>query len=118
MYKIATMFVATLFAAGTAFAQDDGIFDRDLFNTNLGEAGIFDGWDNDGNEIIDNTEFDAGSKNWGGDEQLSFNDWDLNDDNGIDENEFGDSSWNLLDDNRDGELAENEWGDWEEDGLF
>jgi hypothetical protein len=24
MYKIATMFAATLFAAGTAFAQDDG----------------------------------------------------------------------------------------------
>lgn len=118
MHKLSAVFVAALFAAGTAFAQDGGLIDRGTFDTNLGDAGIFGEWDDDGNGIINDTEFAAGSEDWGGDEQLSFGDWDLNDDDGIDQDEFADGSWNILDDNEDGMLAENEWGDWEEDGLF
>lgn len=90
-----TLVAFSLLGAGGAFAQE---------NNN------FNDWDSDGSGAIDFEEWDAGF-----DDEGVFDSWDANDDNMLDDNEYGEGIYNTYDQDESGDLSEDEYGDFNDD---
>lgn len=89
----ATSFVLALMTAAPAVAQEN-----------------YTDWDSDGSEALEMEEFNTGF----GDSGI-FDDWDLDDDGALSEDEFGEGVYNGYDVNDDGVLDEPEFGDYGDD---
>lgn len=77
-------------------------------------AQIFEGWDGDGDGYLSEPEYEAGF----GDVQYGdidyvdrWDDWDIDDDDRLSDGEFSDGLFETLDDDRDGMIGRDEWGD-------
>ena len=89
-----TLVVFSLLSAGGAFAQDNG----------------FNDWDADGSGTIDYEEWDTGF-----DDEGVFDSWDANDDNMLDDQEYGEGIYNTYDADESGDWSEDEYGDYSDD---
>lgn len=88
--------------------NSDGIIDNDEwsygFNDEFGdEYSEFSAWDTDGNNEIDNNEFSEAYNNSG-----IYDDWNTNDQEGIDENEAAEGIFSIFDGDSDGFLGKDE----------
>lgn len=89
-----TLVTFSLLSAGSAFAQEAG----------------FSEWDTNGDGAVGYEEFDSGF-----DDEGAFNSWDANDDNMLDEQEYGEGIFGLYDEDGNGDLTEDEYGDFNDD---
>jgi hypothetical protein len=90
-----TLVAFSLLSAGGAFAQ---------------ESNGFSDWDSDGNGAINFEEWDAGF-----DDEGVFDSWDANNDNMLDDQEYGEGIFNAYDQDGNGDLSEDEYGDFNDD---
>ncbi len=89
--------------------DDDDMLSPQEWQDNVGDwfdedHSTFESWDGNGDGSLTREELRQGfiDTDW-------FGDWDLNDDDQLDQNEFGDGFFGLFDEDRSGDLDENEW---------
>ena len=89
-----TLVALSLVSAGGAFAQEEG----------------FNEWDANGDGGVGYEEWDTGF-----DDEGVFGGWDANEDNMLDDQEYGEGVFNTYDQDRSGDLNEEEYGNFEDD---
>ena len=87
----------------------DQQWDRDEFNTSMGESTIFNDWDTDRDGFLNENEYNEGTRNWQGENRGVFGDWDADRNGNIDQNEFNEGTFNAWDADRNGTLNSDEY---------
>ena len=91
-------------------ADRNNMIDQDEWGSVYSEGDTWNSWDGNRDGYIDNTEWDEGfgdSPNRG-----VYNNYDLDGDNRLDENEFRSGLFDTWDADRDGYLSEEEYRSW------
>lgn len=118
-----TFTIAALLASGLALGADFNEVDADSsgevstseFYGYAGDAGLYDDFDMNDDDFIDESEFgEFGDAGFDGD----FDTWDTNDDNYLDSNEFYAGTFDYYDDDESGHWNETEWDDVGEAGIL
>lgn len=120
--KTSSLGLAVLLAFGTAGiaqAQDctwdgwdtsaDGMLDTAEFRTGFDNEQWFNEWDDDGDELLSEEEFDLGTSGWGMARDGMWTAWDANQDDFIDDDEFAEGLFDVWDEDDDVMLACNEY---------
>lgn len=100
-------------------ADRDEIIEEDEFQTTYRETDYFEAWDVDGDSVVEVAEWETGVNNYypvydyetNGD----FDDWDVNQDNELDEDEFVTGTYRLWDTDNDGKIEAVEYQEWYHD---
>lgn len=101
-----------------ADTNNDDVISKDEFYGFVGDAGIYADYDYDGDGFIDETEFDGIDWNDGVDFDDEFNEWDVDGDSYLTDNELYDGYFDYYDEDEDGHWDTMEWDDAGDAGLF
>lgn len=124
------MFVTLFLAAGCGPSQygfdhwdsnDNDLIENEEFNQGLYDSDYYSNWDSDVGGSLTEEEWSVGIESWSEyDGNVGFSDWDLNNDNEISEDEFGNGFFDTVDEDKNNTIDQNEWSlfDSEKYGLF
>lgn len=96
--------------------DDDDLIAEEEFYTTWNDAGYYEAWDTDGDGYIDAMEWEAGVdeyySDWDYDAYGDFANWDLDDDELLGEDEFGEGYYTAWDMDGDGYIDATEYEQW------
>lgn len=126
MWKILTAASTALVLIGTpAVAQmgwdanQDSSVDEAEFGTGFDEGGVFGEWDTDADEQLSEEEFTAGFGDGYDEERFgAYSDWDEDASGGLSQEEFDAGVFGAYDGDDDGMLSQEEFGEYEDEGVF
>lgn len=87
----------------------DQRWDRDEFNTSMGESGMYGEWDADRDGFLNENEYNEGTKSWQNESARTFSDWDMDRNGNLNEDEFNEGTFGTWDTDRDGMLSSDEY---------
>lgn len=94
-------------------ADGNELLDENEFATAYAEEGIFTDWDGNADGYLDADEWGEGADEYDLDEE-AYSMFDVNMDNQIDDNEFRNGLYTVLDGDGDGGLSEDEWEEFDD----
>lgn len=98
--------------------DEDGYIDAIEYNNTFANTGYYETWDEDGNDIIDEAEWKTRVSRHNPDydyDTYGYTMWDVNEDQGIDEEEFTTSTYRVWDTDGDGKVDAEEFQAWDYD---